>query len=341
MDKYSLLTKNHGKKKDKSPEETRMYRLMSILSQLANRKKVTTAGLAKQFGITKRSIQRDIELLSSQGMGFPIYDENDVYKFEENFSLRKIDVTPDEKLLLTLFYKLFSKAGQPLGATAKNLLNKVMAESLCPEQTFDPGILKIVEKEFRDYSNQLAVRLGKAEYPGFFLRKISGFLKEARRRVIDFGAKDNINIEFKFVKKYEDGTPAATILIPKSYFRDKVFKFDWSTHIKEWEFKIITHLPGRICKHYMITLQVNMLLNFWGVHSKAKHFNAFDEFAEYLGFPKRLKRLNYRHSYGARIPKHHFAITHVSLDWDKKIPMSREEMKPLSQPDKPTVPMET
>ena len=177
MNKLSLFIKHHRKKKTNKPfEKKRLYRLMSILSQLANRKTVTTAGLAAQFGITKRSIQRDLMLLMAPGMGFPIYIDNDVYKFEENFSLRKIDVTPEEKFLLTLFYKLFSKAGQPFGSTAKNLLDKVLVESYSPEQSFDQGTVEIIKKEFSDYSNQLATRLEKTQYPESFIKKIDEYL---------------------------------------------------------------------------------------------------------------------------------------------------------------------
>ena len=329
MDKYALLAKNHGKRKDKLPEETRMYRLMSILSQLANRKIVTTAGLAEQFGITKRSIQRDIELLSSPGMGFPIYEDNNVYKFEENFSLRKIDVTPDEKLLLTLFYKLFSKAGQPFGATAKNLLDKVLSASHAIEQSFDQRAVEVIKKEVGDFSNQLAVRLENKPYPEPFINKVDEYLKITRQKLRELGAHDNVTIEFKAVKKYENGKPAASIRLPKAYFKSEIDKFDFSTQEDKREFQVLTYLPNKHIKSFRIALSAHMAFNFWGTHLEVRDITCFDKIAEYLGFSQESKRFSYEFSHGTCTQKNKILITTANMYWEQVIPMTKEDVNPF------------
>ncbi len=329
MDKYSLLTKNHGKKKDKSPEETRMYRLMSILSQLANRKTVTTAGLATQFGITKRAIQRDIVFLRDLGLGFPIYTDNNVHKFQEDYSIRKIDITSEEKLLLTLFYKLFSKAGQPFGSTAKNLLEKVLSAAYSPEQSFDRRAVEIIEDEVCDCSNQLAVRLENTPYPESFIQKIDEYFKTAKQKLHNLSVKDKVAIEFKTVKKYENGKPAATIRIPKACFKSEIDKFDFSSHESKREFQIITHLPNKYIKSFRFELYAHMAFNFWGTHLEVRDLTSFDDFAEYLGFPKDSKRFTYECSHGTYTKKHKILITTARLYWEKEIPMNSEDSKPF------------
>ncbi|MFA5159524.1 MAG: HTH domain-containing protein [Candidatus Omnitrophota bacterium] len=330
MDKPYLFIKNHGKKKKEKPfEEKRMYRLMNVLSQLANRETVTTAGLAKQFGITKRTIQRDLMLLMDPGMGFPIYIDNDVYKFEENFSLRKIDVTLDEKLLLTLFYKLFSKAGQPFGSTAKNLLDKVLSASYAPEQSFDQSAVEIIKKEVSDFSNQLAVRLENTPYPESFIKKIDEYFETAKQKLRGLSVRDEVAIEFKTAKKYENGKPAATIRIPKAYFKSEIDKFDFSNHESKREFQIITYLPNKYIKNFKIELYAHMAFNFWGTHLEVRDLTSFDNFAGYLGFPKDLKRFTYEFSHGTHTKKHKILITTASLCWEKEIPMNSEDAKPF------------
>ena len=326
MDKYSLLTKNHGKKKEKPLEKTRMYRLTSILSQLANGKTVTTAGLATQFGITKRMIQRDIMLIE-RGMGFPIYPGNGVYKFQENFSLRKIDVTPDEKLLLTLFYKLFSKAGQPFGSTAKKLLDKVLSASYPTEQSFDQRAVEIIKKEVSGFSNQLAVCLENTPYPECFIKKIDECLITTKRKLHELGVKDNVSIEFKAVKKYESGRSAATIQIPKTYLKSEIDKFDFSTHEDKRKFQIITYLPNKYNKNFRIALCVHMAFNFWGTHLEVRDITCFDKLAEYLGFPQGSKRFSYEWSHGTCTPKHKILITTANIYWEMELPMSPDDKK--------------
>ena len=328
MDKYSLLTKNYGKKKEKPLEKTRMFRLMRILNQLANRKAVTTAGLATQFGITKRMIQRDLMLLD-RGMGFPMYVENCVHKFQEDFSLRKIDVTPEEKLLLTLFNKLFSKAGQPFGSTAKNLLDKVLSASYAPEQSFDQRSVEIIKKGVSDFSNQLAVRLENTPYPESFIKKINEYLKTAKQKLYDLSVKDKVDIEFKTVKKYENNKVAATIQIPKTYFKSEIDKFDFSNHKSKREFQIITYLPNKYIKSFRIELYTYMAFNFWGTHLEVRDLTSFDDFAEYLGFLKDLKRFTYESSHGTYTKKHKILITTARLCWEKEIPMDLEDVKPF------------
>ena len=119
------------------------------------------------------------------------------------------------------------------------------------------------------------------------------------------------------------------IRMPKTYFKDNTSSFDFSTHNKEREFVIKTHLPGKFRKSFRISLYLDMFFNFWGTHFKTRQIKCFDGFAEHLGFPKGLKHFNYECSYGGGRVGHPVLITRASVIWEKEIPMLSSEIKPF------------
>jgi len=307
--------------------DKKMFRFVSILTKLSNKEQVTTAGLSREFDVTKRTIQRDMELLCQ--MYWPIRFYGGFYKFDEGFSLRKIAVTPEEKLLLTLFYRLFSQAGRPLSTTAKSLLDKVLVSSDVSEQLLDQQTVEIIKKEFSDFSTQLAVRLENNSCPQRFIAKIDEYLINAGDKLKKLSAKEGIAIQFEPTRRYNNGVPIATITIPKAYFKDEIDKFDFSTHENKREFKIISYLPNKYFKKFRISLDLHMAFNFWGTHLETRQITCFDHFAESLGFSKETKLFTYECSHGANNGKHKILITTASLRWEREIPMSSEDIKPF------------
>gem|GEM_PF-4854342 len=304
-----------------------MFRFVSILTKLSNKERVTTVGLARDFDVTKRTIQRDMELLCQ--MYWPIRFCDGFYKFVEGFSLRKIAVTPEEKLLLTLFYRLFSQAGRPLSTTAKSLLDKVLVSSDVSEQLLNQQTVEIIKKEFGDFSTQLAVRLENNKCPQSFIAKIDEYLIKAEEKLKKLSAKDGVTIQLEPTKRYESGVPIAVITIPKSYFKDEINKYDFSTHEDKREFKLIPHLPNKYFKSFRVSLDLHMAFNFWGTHLETRQITCFDHLAECLGFPKKSKLFNYSCSHGADNGKDKVLITTASLRWEREIPMPSEDLKPL------------
>jgi len=311
--------------------EKKIYRLLTILNQLANREIVETAGLKELFNITARTVQRDIELLCE--IGFPIYSDSGVHKFTDNFSLRKITVTPEEKYLLMLFYRLFSQAEQPFSGIAKNLLDKVVIcskkEDLLADEVSSKYKKKILKEEFTSFSDSLAVRLEDCSYPQSFIEKIDTYLNDVKHKVEALCSKDKVNIKVRLTRKYENNKPAAIIRVPKAYFKDNTAKHDFSTHVKEREFLITTALPGKFRKSFRVSLQLTMYFDFWGTHFKSRDITCFDEFAHYLGFSKDEKLFNYESSYGAHRKGQQLLITKASFSWEKEISMPVSEIKPF------------
>ena len=307
--------------------EKKILRLMTILSRLASREIVTTSILANEFNVTIRTAQRDLELLSMTG--FPLFPENGSYKFTDGFSLRKISVNPDEKFLLVLFYKLFSKIGQPFNAAAKNLLDKVLLSSDIEDQSFDKEATEIIKKEFGEFSEQLAVKLEHSNYPQVFIKKVDEYLLEVNRKLKALSAKVKVDMKCKLINKYENSKQVAIIQVPKAYFKDKIDKFDFSTREDNREFQIKTYLPNKFLKSFRISLHLHLAFNFWGTHLKTRQITCFDDFAEYLGFPKELKRFTYEFSHGTNTKEHKILITTASLYWEKKISMAPGDIRPF------------
>jgi len=311
----------------KQQYEKKIFRLMFILNRLTSREMVTPSILASEFNVTVRTVQRDLEMLSMTG--FPLFSENGSYKFIDGFSLRKISVNPDEKFLLLLFYKLFSKIGQPFDAAAKNLLDKMLLSSDKEDQSFDKKATDIIKKEFGEFSEQLAVKLEHSNYPQVFIKKVDEYLFEVNRKLKVLSVKVKVDMKCKSINKYENGKQVAIIQIPKTYFKDKIDKFDFSTREDNREFQIKTYLPNKFFKSFRISLSLHLAFNFWGTHLKARQITCFDDFAIYFGFPKELKRFTYEFSHGTNTKEHKILITTAFLHWEKEVPMAPEDIRPF------------
>lgn len=64
-----------------------MFRLFYILNKL-DTGTVKTSELAREFNVTQRTVQRDLELLSAAG--FPLTYEEGKYTFIDGFSLNRL-----------------------------------------------------------------------------------------------------------------------------------------------------------------------------------------------------------------------------------------------------------
>ncbi|MCM8771248.1 MAG: WYL domain-containing protein, partial [Candidatus Omnitrophica bacterium] len=112
---------------------------MSILNKLDRGEMVSTRGLADEFGVTPRTIQRDIGLLGMAGF---LLDspEKGLHSFAEGFSLKKMKLTNEEASLLSFLCEIAQSLGPKFKDSFKAILNKVL------QQEFDsPFYAKIPE----------------------------------------------------------------------------------------------------------------------------------------------------------------------------------------------------
>jgi len=123
--------KNDPKKKNHKNKsyDKKIFRLISILNKLDCGKPVLSSELSKEFNVSIRSIQRDLELLSMSG--FPLLPvDKGQYKFVEGFSLRKMKVTNEEASLLSLLHDISSSLGDKFEKSFQNILAKVLKDGL-------------------------------------------------------------------------------------------------------------------------------------------------------------------------------------------------------------------
>ncbi len=100
---------------------------MFILNKLNGGGKIRSSEMAKEFNVSMRSIQRDMDLLDMTGY---LIDkpEKGVYCFAEGFSLRKLMLTNEEASLLSFFHEIADSLGSSFSDSFKSLVSKVLAK---------------------------------------------------------------------------------------------------------------------------------------------------------------------------------------------------------------------
>jgi len=298
------------------------------MNKLNGGSSLRTVDLAEEFNVTQRTVQRDMQLLNTSG--FPLANDDNGYRFVENFSLQKIIITPEEKFLLDIFYNLFSKMGQPLNKTAKDFLNKVLVSDGEPETALKTDLTRkqkrMLKDEIQKLSKSIAAKMEDLTYPPEFRRKIDEVLENIQRKICNLSKRENIKIKFQRTNEYEQPNPVATISMPATYFDDPYLDLGFLKNKKNRIFEIKALLPNKFFKTFRKALKLNMHFNFWGPHLKPKQLTCFDDFASYLGFSNKQKEFNYTYSYANDKGN---MITSGAVYWEDEIPMSKETLKPF------------
>ncbi len=98
-----------------------LTRLVTILSRLDHGEALSVKELAKEFGVSERTIRRDLnERLSA----FPLYQENRKWKMDEDFRLQKV-TTLEDRLVLDILQKLGEGLGGVFAQKSRTLLSRL------------------------------------------------------------------------------------------------------------------------------------------------------------------------------------------------------------------------
>ena len=311
--------------------DKKIFRIFYILNKLNDGCRLKTSDLSKEFNVNVRTIQRDIQLLNT--VGFPLISDSRSYKFMEGFTLRKITVSPAEKLLLTLFYKLFSKVGKPFDSIAKGLIDKVIISTRVDDSQDleNPDYEKelVLKKQVNEFSKSLAEKLQKVPDSPVIKQKIREFIKDLKYRVGLLKKEDNINIKFSLEKDFQKPDLICKVVVPTNYFNDpnndpnRKLYFDKQKKDRIFEFFI--YYPNKLYTALRIGVELNIFYKFFGTFLKPKKITCFDAFMKRLGFEPKEKLVNYETSYG----NESFLITRLSISWRKEIPVEWNEIKPF------------
>lgn len=124
--------------------DKRIFRFLSILNHLDAGQTVSTPKIAKEFNVSLRTIQRDIELLNLTG--FPLVSrEKGEYGFVEGFSLKKATLSHEEASLLSLMFEIAKSLGNSFEDSFRGILRKVLNQG--GESSFYVKIPKAVKPE--------------------------------------------------------------------------------------------------------------------------------------------------------------------------------------------------
>lgn len=308
--------------------DRKIFRLIYILNKFNSGISLTTSKLAQEFNVSKRTVQRDIQLLDSAG--FPLVDSGRGYKFINGFSLQKINVTSEEKFLLDIFYNLFSKIGEPLDKVAKDFMNKVLLSAQKSKADDNKSLSSrqetVLKNEIRKLSDSLAAKMEDLSYPIQFREKIDQFLDDIEKKIKKIRKKEKIKIGFQRVKNYQHSRPLAFISVPKTYFDDPYLKLDSFTDEKDRVFEVKALLPNKFFKKFRKVLMLKMYFKFWGPHLKPKQLTCFDNFASFLGFSNEKKEFNYEYSYANNKG---VMATSATVGWEDEVTMPSEDVKPF------------
>lgn len=110
------------------PDLKRLERFVEMRSMIDRGETVTAKSLAAHFGVAERTIYRDIGVLA---IDFPIdfdYERNS-YCFSEGYSLKKIDLSPDELRAMLVSKALFTRLGGGVSDAFDHLMNKLKTEA--------------------------------------------------------------------------------------------------------------------------------------------------------------------------------------------------------------------
>ena len=126
----------------------KLKRLETICRWMADTKReyFTVYELAKECGVSKRSILRDIALLKEAGFNFDLMCSQGVY-MTSNFSFEKLGLTPQTVATLCIAYEAAKQAGKEFASTCQYiqslLVPQIAPYEINPILPPDPIILKL------------------------------------------------------------------------------------------------------------------------------------------------------------------------------------------------------
>jgi predicted DNA-binding transcriptional regulator YafY len=118
------LSQNSMPTKNKNYDK-KIFRLLYILNKLDSGGNVLTSELAKEFNVSSRTVQRDLELLNMAG--FPLTPlAKGEHSFADGFSLKKLMLSKEEASLLSFMYEVAKTLGRDFEESFGNVLKKIL-----------------------------------------------------------------------------------------------------------------------------------------------------------------------------------------------------------------------
>jgi len=124
--RFKKLKERKGVKKQLKQYDSKIFRLMYILNKLDAGSQISTQDLAKEFNVSPRTVQRDIQLIDIAQ--FPLTTmEKGQYSFQKGFSLKKMMLTHEQASLLAFLGEIAQSLGMKFEESFKGIVNKVIS----------------------------------------------------------------------------------------------------------------------------------------------------------------------------------------------------------------------
>jgi len=111
--------------------DKKIFRLLYALNKLDRGGKVSTRDLSREFNVSLRTVQRDLELLNMAGFPLAPADKG-VHSFTEGFSLKKLMLTKEEASLLSFMFEISKSLGRDFEESFGGLIKKVLTPEAEP-----------------------------------------------------------------------------------------------------------------------------------------------------------------------------------------------------------------
>jgi len=105
-----------------------LTRLIAIITKLYNGDILSVKELAIEFNVSTRTIQRD---LSQRLSGFPIYQENKIWKMADDFKIEK-SLGVEDTIILNIIERISESIGGDFYSKTKKLLSKIKNDEFSP-----------------------------------------------------------------------------------------------------------------------------------------------------------------------------------------------------------------
>jgi len=111
--------------------DKKIFRLLYCLNKLDRGGKVCTRELSREFNVSLRTVQRDLELLNMAG--FPLApSDKGTHSFADGFSLKKLMLSKEEASLLSFMLEVSKSLGRDFEESFGRLLKKVLTPEAEP-----------------------------------------------------------------------------------------------------------------------------------------------------------------------------------------------------------------
>ncbi|MDE2291994.1 MAG: HTH domain-containing protein, partial [Elusimicrobia bacterium] len=103
----------------------KLFRLVRILNRLEAQGKVSPRELARDFNVTLRTAQRDLELINRAEFPLVSMDKGS-YSFMPGFSLKRLPLTSEEASLLAFLCEVARSMGGTFAKSFKSLMSRAL-----------------------------------------------------------------------------------------------------------------------------------------------------------------------------------------------------------------------